>query len=145
MLAISLNPIDWVTDAAGAVIGGAAETVLGAVVSWLEDGVRYVADVAGELTGLSSLDLGSQTAQQMGGVMKWVALAVAVGSIMVSAVFAAFSSEGSLHDTIREIPVTLILMAGWFGLMTVDRGGHRADVGVDDRCPGRRAGQRRRA
>ena len=72
-----------------------------------------------ELTGLSSLDLGSQTAQQMGGVMKWVALAVAVGSIMVSAVFAAFSSEGSLHDTIREIPITLILMAGWFGLMTV--------------------------
>jgi hypothetical protein len=120
MLAISLNPIDWVTDAAGAVIGGAAETVLDAVVSWLEDGVRYVATaIAGELTGLSSLDLGSQTAQQMGGVMKWVALAVAVGSIMVSAVFAAFSSEGSLHDTIREIPVTLILMAGWFGLMTV--------------------------
>jgi hypothetical protein len=34
-------------------------------------------------------------------------------------VFAAFSSEGSLHDTIREIPITLILMAGWFGLMTV--------------------------
>ena len=120
MLAISLNPIDWVTDAAGAVIGGAAETVLDAVVSWLEDGVRYVATaIAGELTGLSSLDLGSQTAQQMGGVMKWVALAVAVGSIMVSAVFAAFSSEGSLHDTIREIPVTLVLMAGWFGLMTV--------------------------
>ena len=45
MLAISLNPIDWVTDAAGAVIGGAAETVLDAVVSWLEDGVRYVATV----------------------------------------------------------------------------------------------------
>ena len=43
MLGISLNPIDWVTDAAGAVIGGAAETVLDAVVSWLEDGVRYVA------------------------------------------------------------------------------------------------------
>ena len=120
MLAISLNPIDWVTDAAGAVIGGAAETVLDAVVSWLEDGVRYVATaIAEELTGLSSLDLGSQTAQQMGGVMKWVALAVAVGSIMVSAVFAAFSSEGSLHDTIREIPITLVLMAGWFGLMTV--------------------------
>jgi hypothetical protein len=120
MLAISLNPIDWVTDAAGAVIGGAAETVLDAVVSWLEDGVRYVATaIAGELTGLSSLDLGSQTAQQIGGVMKWVALAVAVGSIMVSAVLAAFSGEGSLHDTIREIPVTLVLMAGWFGLMTV--------------------------
>jgi hypothetical protein len=120
MLAISLNPIDWITDAAGAVIGGAAETVLDAVVSWLEDGVRYVATaIANELAGLSSLDLGSQTAQQMGGVMKWVALAVAVGSIMVSAVFAALSSEGSLHDTIREIPITLILMAGWFGLMTV--------------------------
>src|SRR5215210_7457672 len=120
MLAFSLNPIDWITDAAGAVIGGAAESVLDAVVSWLEDGVRYVATaIAGELTGLSSLDLGSHTAQQIGGVMKWVALAVAVGSIMVSAVFAAFSSEGSLHDTIREIPITLILMAGWFGLMTV--------------------------
>ena len=76
MLAFSLNPIDWVTDAAGAVIGGAAETVLDAVVSWLEDGVRYVATaIAGELTDLSALDLGSQTAQQMGGVMKWVALA----------------------------------------------------------------------
>src|SRR6478672_1538072 len=120
MLAISLNPIDWVTDAAGTVIGGAASSILDAVVSWLEDGVRYVATViANELTGLSSLDLGSQTAQQMGGVMKWVALAVAVGSIMVSAVLAACSSDGSLHDTIREIPITLILMAGWFGLMTV--------------------------
>ena len=51
--------------------------------------------------------------------MKWVALAVAVGSIMVSAVMAAFSGEGSLHDTIREIPITLVLMAGWFGLMTL--------------------------
>ena len=120
MLAISLNPIDWVTDAAGAVLGDVAGSVLDAIVSWLEDGVRYVATaIANELTGLSSLDLGSQTAQQMGGVIKWVALAVAVGSIMVSAVFAAFSSEGSLHDTIREIPITLILMAGWFGLMTV--------------------------
>lgn len=120
MLAISLNPIDWVTDAAGAIIGGAAETVLDAIVKWLEDGVTYVATaVANELTGLSSLDLGSQTAQQMGGVMKWVALAVAVGSIMVSAVMAAFSGDGSLHDTIREIPVTMVLMAGWFGLMTV--------------------------
>ena len=48
MLAISLNPIDWVTDAAGAVIGGAAETVLDAVVSWLEDGVRYVATAIAE-------------------------------------------------------------------------------------------------
>src|SRR5215210_3224237 len=120
MLAFSLNPIDWITDAAGAVIGGAAESVLDAVVSWLEDGVRYIATaIANELVGLSSLDLGSQTAQQMGGVLKWVALAVAVGSIMVSAVFAAFSGEGSLHDTIREIPITLILMGGWFGLMTV--------------------------
>ena len=120
MFAISLNPINWVTDAAGAIIGGAAESVLDAIVTWLEDGVRYVATaVANELTGLASLDLGSQTAQQMGGVMKWVALAVAVGSIMVSAVMAAFSGEGSLHDTIREIPITLVLMAGWFGLMTV--------------------------
>ena len=120
MLAISLNPIDWVTDAAGAVLGGAAGSVLDAIVSWLEDGVRYVATaIANELTSLSTLDLGSQTAQQMGGVIKWVALAVAVGSIMASAVFAVFSSEGSLHDTIREIPITLILMAGWFGLMTV--------------------------
>ena len=120
MLAISLNPIDWVTDAAGAVLDGVAGSVLDAIVSWLEDGVRYVATaIANELTGLSTLDLGSQTAQQMGGVIKWVALAVAVGSIMVSAVFAAVSSDGSLHDTIREIPITLILMAGWFGLMTV--------------------------
>ena len=120
MLAISLNPIDWVTDAAGAVLGDVAGSVLDAIVKWLEDGVRYVATaVANELTGLSSLDLGSQTAQQMGGVIKWVALAVAVGSIMASAVLAAVSSEGSLHDTIREIPITLILMAGWFGLMTV--------------------------
>ena len=120
MFAFSLNPIDWVTDAAGAVLGGAAESVLGAVVSWLEDGVRYVATAIAEgLAEMSSLDLGSQTAQQMGGVMKWVALAVAVGSIMVSAVFAAVSSEGSLHDTLREIPITLIMMAGWFGLMTV--------------------------
>lgn len=120
MFAISLNPINWVTDAAGAIVGGAADTVLDAVVSWLEDGVTYVATaVANELTGLASLDLGGQTAQQMGGVMKWVALAVAVGSIMVSAVMAAFSGEGSLHDTIREIPITLVLMAGWFGLMTL--------------------------
>ena len=120
MFAISFNPIDWVTDAAGSVVGGAADTVLDAIVSWLEDGVRYVATAIAEgLASLSSLDLGSQTSQQMGGVMKWVALAVAVGSIMVSACFAAFSSEGSLHDTIREIPITLIMMAGWFGLMTV--------------------------
>src|SRR3954465_1356406 len=120
MLAMSLNPIDWVTDAAGAVVGGVAGSVLDAIVSWLEDGVRYVATAGGnELTGLGALDLGSQTAQQMGGVMKWVAIAVAVGSIMVSAALAAFSGEGSLHDTIREIPVTLVLMAGWFGLMTM--------------------------
>lgn len=119
MLAISLNPISWVTDAAGAVVGGAAESILEGMVLWLEDGVRYVAEaIANELTGLGSLDLGSETAQQMGGVFKWVALAVAVGSIMASAVMAACTPGGSLHDTIREIPITLVLMTGWFGLMT---------------------------
>lgn len=119
MLAISLNPISWVTDAAGAVVGGAAESILEGMVLWLEDGVRYVAEaIANELTGLGGLDLGSETAQQMGGVFKWVALAVAVGSIMASAVMAACTPGGSLHDTIREIPITLVLMTGWFGLMT---------------------------
>lgn len=119
MLAFSLNPLNWITDAAGAVIGEASTAVLDGIVSWLEDGVRYVASaIATELNGLAELDLGSQTAQQMGGVTRWVALAVTVGSIMVSAVMAALSSEGSLHDTIREIPITMVLMAGWFGLMT---------------------------
>lgn len=120
MLGFSLNPLNWITDAAGAVIGTASDAVLDGIVSWLEDGVRYVASaIATELTGLAELDLGSQTAQQMGGVFRWVALAVAVGSIMVSAVMAAMSSEGSLHDTLREIPITMVLMAGWFGAMAL--------------------------
>jgi hypothetical protein len=118
MLAISLNPISWVTDAAGAVMGGASDAILDGIVSWLEDGVRYVAEaISTELVELSALDLGSSTAEQMGGVIKWVALAVAVGSIMASAAMAACTPGGSFHDTIREIPITLIMMAGWFGLM----------------------------
>ena len=48
----------------------------------------------------------------MGGVIRWVALAVAVGAIVVSGVIAALSSEGWLHDAIRGIPITMVLMAG---------------------------------
>ena len=120
LIAIDLNPISWITDAAGAVVDTVASSVLEGIVSAIEDGMRYVANaIADELTGLAAVDLGSSTAQQMGGVFKWVAMAVAVGSIMASAVMAAVSPQGSLGDTLREIPITLVLMAGWFGLMTV--------------------------
>lgn len=120
MFAISLNPVSWITDAAGAVVGSVAGSLFDGIVGWLEDGLRYVAGaIAAELTGLASVDLGSSTAQQMGGVFKWVAMVVAVASIMASAAMAAVSPHGSLGDTIREIPITLVLMAGWLGLMTV--------------------------
>ncbi|HWL44558.1 MAG TPA: hypothetical protein VNQ73_16580 [Ilumatobacter sp.] len=120
MLGISLNPVSWITDAAGAVVGSVAGSVFDGLVGWIEDGMRYVAGaIAAELTGLANVDLGSQTAQQMGGVFKWVAMAVAVGAIMASAAMAAVSPQGSLGDTLREIPITLVLMAGWFGLMTL--------------------------
>ena len=87
---IGFNPIDWVTDAAGAVVDGVATSVLDGIVSWLEDGMRYVAGaVAQELAGFESLDLGSQTAQQMSGVVRWIAIAVALGSILASAAMAS--------------------------------------------------------
>jgi hypothetical protein len=119
-LAIDLNPISWITDAAGAVVDSAADAVLEGIVGAIEDGLSYVANaIAGEIAGLASVDFGSATVEQMGGVFKWIALVVAVGSIMASAAMAAVSSQGSISDTLREIPITLVLMAGWFGAMSL--------------------------
>ena len=57
MFGISLNPIDWVTDAAGSVIGGAGDAVLDALVARVEEALAYVSRAVDRVTraeGLSS-------------------------------------------------------------------------------------------
>ena len=110
-MSFSLNPIDWVTDA----IDSAAGSVLDAMVSWIEDGLKYVTQQIGQaLAGVSSPDFGSGAFAQLGGTFKWLALATVTASIVLSCAGALLNPRVELMQVLREIPLTMLMLAGWY-------------------------------
>lgn len=120
MVGFSLNPVNWITSAAGAVVGTAGGAVIDAIVGWIEGGLHYIAnELAVSLAELSEGSFGDK-ALELGGQAKWVALVLVVGSTMLSAAGALLNRDGSIGDTVKEIPITLALLAmWWFAATTV--------------------------
>ena len=120
MFGISLNPIDWVTDAAGSVIGGAGDAVLDALVARVEEALAYVSRaVADALAALAAPDFGSAAFAQLGGTFKWLALISVLGTIMLSCGGALLNSKVELAQVVREIPITMLMLAGWYSVTAV--------------------------
>ena len=83
LMGLSLNPIDWITDAAGEIVDGAAGAFIDVVVGWVEEALTWATQqIALVLTDLSAPDFGSSAFQQLGGTFKWLALVSLVATIM---------------------------------------------------------------
>ena len=120
MLAISVNPIDWVTSAAGDVASAASTGFFNAFGSWLDDGLQWVArQVATLMVDLSTPKVGSAAFVQLAGWFKWLALATTVATIIASAGGALIVSRVEISDVAREIPKTLLLLAGWYAAVGI--------------------------
>ena len=131
MFGISLNPIDWVTDAAGSVIGGAGDAVLDALVARVEEALAYVSrSVADALAALSAPDFGSAAFAQLGGTFKWLALISVLGTIMLSCGGALLNSKVELAQVVREIPITMLMLAGWYSVTAMWFEGCRTLTGL---------------
>lgn len=112
-----MNPIDWVTDAAGSAIGGAGDAVLDALVARVEEALAYVSRaVADALAALAAPDFGSAAFAQLGGTFKWLALISVLGTIMLSCGGALLNSKVELAQVVREIPITMLMLAGWYSV-----------------------------
>lgn len=120
MLAISLNPLDWVSSAAGRIAGAASGAVFDQLTEWVEDGLAYLAtDTAGFLTDFGDANVGDETLTQLGGMFKWIALVTVVITLMLGSSSSIIGSQHALGDVVREVPITLLMLAGWYGVVSL--------------------------
>jgi hypothetical protein len=119
MLAISINPIDWVTSAAGAVSGAVSGAVFDQATEWVEGGLNYIAEQLGTyLSELGQSNLGDSTFEQLGGVFKYIALA----TVMITMLMGSSSSLLGTHKlsgVVQEIPLTLVMLAIWYAVVAL--------------------------
>jgi hypothetical protein len=120
MLAISLNPLDWVSSAAGKIAGAASGAIFDQLTQWVEDGLAYVAtETAGFLTDFGNANVGDETLTQLGGMFKWIALVTVVITLMLGSASSILGSQHPLSDVVREVPITLLMLAGWYGVVSL--------------------------
>ncbi len=114
MFGFSLNPVDWVTSAAGAIVGGVTDGVFDALTGWVEKGLAWFAQqIATLVTDFGNADLSDGAYAAVRSMLLYVAIAVVIGTIMLATAGAALSKRIDLDDVVREIPVTLAMIAGW--------------------------------
>ncbi|MBK8334940.1 MAG: hypothetical protein IPL07_21890 [Acidimicrobiaceae bacterium] len=127
LFGLSLNPIDWITDAAGEIVDGAAGAFIDVVVGWVEEALTWATQqIALVLTDLSAPDFGSSAFQQLGGTFKWLALVSLVATIMLACAGALLNPKVELSHVVREIPITMVMLAGWYAVVAVWFEGCRA-------------------
>jgi hypothetical protein len=112
---MSLNPLDWVTDAAGAVVGGIADGIFDSLAGALEEALVYITQqIASSLAELSAPDFGSATFQALGGTFRWLALVTATLTIIAAAGGTLLNPRAELSDVVTEIPKTMLMLGGWY-------------------------------
>ncbi len=120
MFAFSLNPIDWVTGAAGAIVESASNAVFDQFTEWVEEGLAFIAEeTAAFLADIGNANLGDETLLQLGGMFKWVALVSVVVTMILAAARAATGAGQSMAEVLREIPITLMMLAGWYFVVSL--------------------------
>ncbi len=114
---ISVNPLDWITDATGLVVGEVAGSILDSIVVWVEEALAYVArSVASMITEAAAPNVGTAVFTELGGTFKWLALVSVAATVMLSCVGALLSRRAELGDVVREIPVTMVMLASWYSV-----------------------------
>lgn len=118
MLGFSLNPIDWVKDAASDVVGGAFDFLA----KWISDGLSWLAgQLMDTILGAGSVDITERFTQLGGpaGVVMYLGLtSLVVGLIAQHICLARRSDVGMVEvtDSLLDLPVTLLMMFGLPGL-----------------------------
>jgi hypothetical protein len=112
VLAIDLNPIDWVTDAAKDVVSGAFDFLA----TWISDALSWLAgQLLHTILGAGSADV-SDRFFAVGGpanVMFWLGLvSVVVGLIAqtTSLMWRSDAGMAQLTESVLDLPVTLLMM-----------------------------------
>lgn len=117
MFAFSLNPIDWVTGAAGWVADKAIGGLFEALVEWVWGGVTgLLVHILDAVVAMTEPDLGRVASAQAAGLAWWIAGAVFVGSV-ASIGISAIRGVDAIGDAAREIAVTAVILAGWWTVM----------------------------
>jgi len=127
LVGISLNPIDWITDAAGGIIDAASDAFIGVVVGWVEEALSWVTQqIAIVLADLSAPAFGAAALAQLGGTFKWLALVSVVATIVLACGGALLNPKVELSQVVREIPTTMVMLAGWYTAVAIWFEGCRA-------------------
>lgn len=120
MLAISLNPVDWISSAAGAIAGAASGAVFDQLTEWVEGGLASIAERTADLfVQFGDQNVGDQTLTQLGGAFKWIALVTVVITLMLGSASSILGTQHPLGDVVREVPITLLMLAGWYSVVSL--------------------------
>ena len=123
----SLNPIDWVTSAAGSVLGAVTDGVFDALTGWVEGGLSYIGQqIAAMIVGFGDGDLSGDAFSSLSSMFRYLAVSVVVGTIMVSVAGSLVSKKVELDDVLRHTPATLMMLAGWSAVSALWLAGCRA-------------------
>jgi hypothetical protein len=119
MFAISLNPINWVTDAAGAVASAGGEAILTSIENWVTGALTAVLEeVSGYMAGAFEQDVSALMGSQLAGWAWYLALAVFTASVLSVGIGAIRGGE-AVSEAAREIGVTALILMSWWGVMAL--------------------------
>jgi hypothetical protein len=111
-----LNPIGWITDAAGAVVGGVADAAFNVFVTKVEEALSWLfAQVAQQMVDLAEPRFGGPVFDQLNGAARYLTLAVFVATVIGSVGASVWrNSSGDTVDVAAEVPVTAVMIVSWY-------------------------------
>ncbi len=112
MFGFSLNPIDWVKDAAADVVGGAFDFLA----NWVSDALSWLArQLMGVILGAGSADISDRFSALGGpsGIVLWLGLVSVVLGVIAQTTAVMWRSDAGmtqLTESLLDLPVTLLWM-----------------------------------
>ncbi|MEQ1700728.1 MAG: hypothetical protein ABMA25_11490, partial [Ilumatobacteraceae bacterium] len=119
MFGFSLNPIDWFTDAAGGIVGGAADAVFNFFLDLVMEALDWLARQIASLFVNAGRPVFGDGAASTSSLMLYVALAVVIGSAMLQAGLTVFRPSASSMSTLVDLPVTVIALGSVYAIAAV--------------------------
>jgi len=119
MFGFSLNPIDWFTDAAGGIIGGAADAVFNFFLDIVLEALDWLArQIAGLFVTAGTPTIGA-SAGATSSLMVYMALVVVIGGSMLQAAFTAVRPNTSSTSALVDLPVTVLALGSVYAIASV--------------------------
>ena len=122
MLAISMNPLDWVTDAASSVVDGAVDTAFNFLATWISDALSWLAaEIMDRIISAGGADVADGLFAPGGpaNVIYWLGLVSVVAGVslqVTSTMWRRDAGMTQMTETLLDLPVTVVMM---FALPTV--------------------------